>query len=207
MTILRAGVCFGGVLMLAGVGAAEVPVAVARQQVTVLALAVTAYARDVGSFPGTADGLRVLVERPTGPAAASWKGPYLEPAGVPRDPWGNAYGYSVRPDDAARPFSVYSCGPDGRSRSAGNDPDDVGVWPVTPVAAATPSPLLPRRLRGPLAWVVVLTIAVALLRRYAGRVARQPQPHVDGYVRRHRRDRRRAAATPVRSEGQDNLKV
>lgn len=183
-----------GLHLLASAGATGLATRpeVAGQQITALALAVTAYERDVGRFPSPADGLRALVERPAGPDAEGWQGPYLEPAEVPRDPWGNAYGYSVRPEDADRPFNVYSCGEDGVSASAGNDPDDVGLWPTTaPLAsaptAAPPRVRIPRLGSSPVAIIVVLTVGVALLRRHAGRVARRPQPHANGYVRRQQR--------------------
>lgn len=44
------------------------------------------------------------------------------------DPWGNPY-LSVNPDPITASDQVYfSSGPDGKSSSLGNDPDDIAPW-------------------------------------------------------------------------------
>jgi hypothetical protein len=154
----------------------------------------------MGRLPTPTEGLAVLVTAPTGADAGGWRGPYLDPAEVPRDPWGSAYVYDLRPDDPERPFTIHSRGPDGVSATAGTDADDVGLWaaPSSPgqdPGGAVLTGVVPKLLRGPFVLVVVLLVAVAWLRIYAGRAARQPELHAGGYVRRHlRRQRRRMAA-------------
>ena len=207
----------GFLVALATVGsAAETrldPVGAARVDLTALALAVTAFGRDVGRFPSTAEGLQVLLERPVGPDAGRWRGPYLDPPRVPVDPWGNAYSYVARPEDAQRPFNLSSRGQDGVSADGGDGLDDVDLWaapteaPAEASAPVLPGALLPRLLRGPLALIVGLTVVVALLKGYARRVARQTQPHADGYVRRHRRGRSRPAGPRVQPQDQNKLRV
>lgn len=183
------------------------PEQAAREQLTLLALGVTAYQRDMGRFPTRAEGLAALVQRPTGADAEHWQGPYLEqPPGLLPDPWGRPYVYDVRPAEPDRPFSIYSCGPDGISASGGNDPDDVHFWPDTAPGGPEPPAVAPletqglRRLRAPLGWVVVLTVVVALLRWYSSRAAVLPAAHPGGYVRRHQR-RRHRPETPAPPQG------
>ena len=48
---------------------------------------------DVGRYPTTDEGLQALVVRPA--SLAGWSGPYLKGSGVPADPWGNAYRYTM----------------------------------------------------------------------------------------------------------------
>ena len=191
-----------GEVSSAGGGAAEPgapgPELSAREQAVALALAVTAWQRDMGRFPTAAEGLGGLLAPPAAAASAGWRGPYLDPPQLPRDPWGNPFVYRLRPGDPERPFTVYSCGPDGVSRSGGEDPDDIGPWAAPASAASAPPPTeawgttLRRHLAGPLGVIVVLLVLVAGLRSYAQRVAGARQPHPEGYVRRHRRRQRQA---------------
>jgi len=201
-------------LALAGTGmaadsATSPPDQTAREQVTLLALGVTGFQRDVGRFPTREEGLAVLLQPPAGTVAERWHGPYLEqPPGLVPDPWGHAYVYDVRPTDPERPFTIYSCGADGVSTSGGNDADDVRLWPDAepptpeePAAVPLGSPTL-RSLRGPLGLILVLTIVLAYLKRYVRRNAVRPTEHPGGYVRRHlRRGRHGHAETPETRQG------
>ena len=72
--------------------------------------------------PSTAQGLRALVEKPTGdPVPRRWSGyeDKIEP-----DPWGMEYHYDFPGKRNPKSFDVYSAGPD---RQANTD-DDVGNW-------------------------------------------------------------------------------
>jgi general secretion pathway protein G len=75
-----------------------------------LATALKLYELDNGFFPGTAQGLKALEEKPTtSPVPQNWNGPYIERE--PLDPWGNPYQYTSpgrhRPD-----YDLYSDGKD-----------------------------------------------------------------------------------------------
>jgi len=46
---------------------------------------------------------------------------------VQLDPWGKPYRY-LAGEGLKNGFGFYSCGPDGKTSSAGNDPDDLNSW-------------------------------------------------------------------------------
>ena len=50
-----------------------------------------------------------------------------------RDPWGNDYQYRNPGEHSGKDYDLYSMGPDGRSRTNGNDKDDVALWKPDPV--------------------------------------------------------------------------
>jgi len=69
--------------------------------------------------PSTAQGLKALVERPSGdPKPRKWKQLLKQ---VPLDPWGNEYVYRSPGKDNPQGFDLYSLGPDGVESA-----DDVG---------------------------------------------------------------------------------
>jgi len=76
-----------------------------------------------GSLPSTEQGLKALVERPSGePQPRKWR--QLMPE-LPLDPWGTPYQYrnpSVRSKRDS--YDVFSCGKD---KKPDND-DDIGNW-------------------------------------------------------------------------------
>jgi general secretion pathway protein G len=85
-------------------------VSVARQSIERIGSVLDMYKLDVGSYPSTDQGLRALVEQPTG--VATWNGPYVKGA-VPVDPWNRPYAYR---DPSSRPghdFDLCSEGPSG----------------------------------------------------------------------------------------------
>jgi general secretion pathway protein G len=64
----------------------------ARIELTALRNSLDLYLLDVGAYPAERDGLRALVEKPSG--AERWNGPYIR-GNVPMDPWGHPYVYRV----------------------------------------------------------------------------------------------------------------
>ena len=82
-----------------------------------LYVAVAAFRQDTGRFPTAAEGLGVLVAPPV--PAGGWRGPYLESATLPNDPWGRPYVY-VAPAGPSH-CRILSVGPDGIQGTA----DDV----------------------------------------------------------------------------------
>ena len=96
----------------------------AAVQIADVEKALELYKLDVGRFPTTQQGLQALNQQPAG--VIGWNGPYLK-GGVPNDPWGNPYQYSI-PGRDGLPFAIYSWGADGQPGGEGNDAD-VGFLP------------------------------------------------------------------------------
>ena len=86
-----------------------------------IALALDLYELDNGAYPTTEQGLQALLSKPGN--APNWKGPYLK-GGLPRDPWGNPYGYASPGQHSRDGYDLYSKGPDG----AEGGEDDIGNW-------------------------------------------------------------------------------
>lgn len=102
-------------------------VQVAETQSRMLRGAVETFRLEVGRLPTAAEGLGVLVKAPDDEAGrARWRGPYLD-EGVPADPWGHPYQYSI-PGRDGLPFALYSFGADGKPGGEGNDAD-IGFLP------------------------------------------------------------------------------
>jgi len=82
-----------------------------------------------GRLPTEAEGLEVLLYRPTSwPEGVPWSS-FLETTDIPTDGWGNAFVYILMPESADG-FGIYSCGEDGATTSGGNDRDDLNTWNV-----------------------------------------------------------------------------
>ncbi len=100
----------------------------AEVQIKMLKGALQTLQLDYGRFPSDAEGLRLLVSPPSDPAMRSrWRGPYLDEAEIPLDPWGNPYQYSV-PGADQHPFALYSLGADGQPGGEGANAD-IGYLP------------------------------------------------------------------------------
>lgn len=121
-----------------------------KTQIGMFQSALEKYAVDMNRFPATEDGLMALIARPgdggamsdstsdgsgsidSGDAASSasgssspWDGPYLKTETLPRDPWGNAYGYEYPPThNKINIPDIWSFGPDGQE----NTEDDIVSW-------------------------------------------------------------------------------
>jgi len=107
--------------LLEQVGKSEVKVT--RAQLDAFEKALGAYRLDVGRYPMTEQGLRSLVERPSG--EPNWSGPYLSKA-IPSDPWGRPFIFRA-PGDAGHDFELMSLGKDGKPGGTGLDAD-ISVW-------------------------------------------------------------------------------
>ena len=84
------------------------------------------FQKDCGRYPTTAEDLAALVTKPADIPEARWHGPYME--SIPRDPWGHDYIYRCPGLRNTNRFDLYSRGPDGVSKSGGDDPDDIANW-------------------------------------------------------------------------------
>jgi general secretion pathway protein G len=83
-------------------------------QIKMLKGALETYRLDVGTFPTTSQGLKVLYDPPLQEnARALWKGPYLDET-IPLDAWNNSYQYQI-PGKNRHPYALYSLGSDGQA--------------------------------------------------------------------------------------------
>jgi general secretion pathway protein G len=96
--------------------------AAARAQVENFATALDGFLLDVGRYPTTQEGLKVLRVKPEG--ADKWNGPYLK-KDVPNDPWGSAYGYRAPGRNGG--YEILSYGADGKEGGEGENAD-VKSW-------------------------------------------------------------------------------
>jgi general secretion pathway protein G len=99
-----------------------------RHEIANLKTALASFREDCGRWPRTSEGLTALIKRPADTTERQWRGPYLRTMAIPKDAWGREYVYRC-PDASTNGFALYSLGPDGVSRSGGNDPDDINGWP------------------------------------------------------------------------------
>lgn len=95
----------------------------AKVQIEALAASLELYKLDNGNYPSSSDGLKALVERPSG--QNSWSGPYLKKRKLPLDPWGAAYNYRFPGKHGE--FDIFSYGADKREGGSGEDAD-VASW-------------------------------------------------------------------------------
>ena len=79
---------------------------------------------DCGRFPTTKEGWKILISPRVDGSLTNWRGPYLDPATAPIDPWGHEYVYRCPGVFNTNGYDVYSLGPDG----IGQTSDDIGNW-------------------------------------------------------------------------------
>jgi general secretion pathway protein G len=91
----------------------------ARLQIEDLAATLDTFKIEVGRYPNSDEGLRALVEAPSG--AGNWNGPYLKKKQVPKDPWGNEYHYRFPGQNGE--FDLYSLGGDNSEGGQGENKD------------------------------------------------------------------------------------
>jgi general secretion pathway protein G len=94
----------------------------AQAQIQLLATALDLFHLDVGRYPTTEEGLKVLREKPDNQPA--WGGPYLDKV-VPNDPWGRPYIYKFPGEHG--PYDLYSHGADGADGGEGEN-QDITNW-------------------------------------------------------------------------------
>ncbi len=94
----------------------------AATQIALFRTALTTFEMDSGFFPSTRGGLQDLVKRPS--EAPGWKGPYLDPPYVPKDPWQHEYLYEYPGRNNPTSYDLSSAGPDGIFGTE----DDITSW-------------------------------------------------------------------------------
>jgi general secretion pathway protein G len=93
----------------------------AKLQIEELGAGLDLFHLEVGRYPTTSEGLKALVEQPTG--VSTWNGPYLKKKYIPTDPWGNEYHYQSPGEQNV--YDLYSYGNDNMEGGEGNDADIV----------------------------------------------------------------------------------
>ncbi len=94
----------------------------AKTDIANLEVALDSFEIDTGRYPTNSEGIGALVRCPAN-VEEDWKGPYLK-RGVPKDPWGNEYGYRQPGQYNEYGYDLNSYGPDGLN---GTD-DDIKNW-------------------------------------------------------------------------------
>ena len=71
------------------------------------------YYMDNGNYPSTEQGLRALIEKPSGvPPSENWNGPYLMRKVIPSDAWGRELHYQCPAEHNTDTFDLSSYGQD-----------------------------------------------------------------------------------------------
>lgn len=110
LVIVIIGILAGALVASLGGRSQDARVARAKSDISSgIPLALDLFEQDIGRYPTSEEGLKVLVESPN---VSGWKGPYLK-TGLKPDPWDKPYIYSVNPDDP-RHYKLSSAGPDNR---------------------------------------------------------------------------------------------
>jgi general secretion pathway protein G len=91
-------------------------VSVAKQSIERIGSVLDMYKLDVGTYPSADQGLKALVEKPTGVAA--WNGPYIKGT-EPVDAWNHPYIYRNPSSRSGHDYDLCSAGPSGNA--SGND--------------------------------------------------------------------------------------
>lgn len=81
------------------------------------------YKMAMGDYPSTQEGLQALISPPSN-KADKWRGPYLDPAKIPLDPWGEPYHYAYPGTHNKDSYDIWSSGPDHQNGTE----DDIGNW-------------------------------------------------------------------------------
>ena len=100
-----------------------------KAQVQALEAAITTYQMDNGRFPTSDQGLRALIEKPSGaPEPYDWRpGGYLSKRELPRDAWNNEFQYASPGERNPDSFDLWSLGRDGKPGGLEED-SDIGNW-------------------------------------------------------------------------------
>ena len=95
---------------------------VAKSQIAMLEAALDQYRLDMGRYPTTEEGLKVLIEPPEDEdLKKNWRGPYLKKKKIPKDPWGREYQYRCPGEHGE--YDLWSYGADGQPGGEGENAD------------------------------------------------------------------------------------
>lgn len=96
-----------------------------QRQIDAYKTALGVYELDNGFYPTTEQGLNALISQPSSPPVPqNWKGPYLDPPVLRKDPWGRDYIYRYPGQKIPNGYDLFSPGRNGVE----GDEDDIGNW-------------------------------------------------------------------------------
>ncbi|MCX7887159.1 MAG: type II secretion system major pseudopilin GspG [Verrucomicrobiae bacterium] len=125
LTVVIIGLLVGVAIVLLGRRSAEAKKVTVRRQIDAYKTALGLYELDNGFYPTTEQGLLALIVKPTTPPVPNnWRGPYLDPPALRKDPWGHDYIYIYPGARNPSGYDLFSVGPNG----AQGDDDDIGNW-------------------------------------------------------------------------------
>lgn len=96
----------------------------AKSRIAEISAQLDLYKLETGRYPTTAEGLKALIQAPSG--VANWNGPYVKNADSIKDTWNNDMIYRS-PGSDNRPFEIISLGADGKEGGEGAN-KDVTSW-------------------------------------------------------------------------------
>ena len=102
----------------------DAKIASAKSHIAELEAAVERFNVNMDRYPTADEGLKVLLEPPSG-GDQKWRGPYVKQ--LRPDPWGNPYQYRRPGTHHAGAFDIWSRGADGADGGEG-DAADIGNW-------------------------------------------------------------------------------
>ena len=102
----------------------EAKVSAAKANISQLETAIERFNIHMDRYPTTEEGLKVLVDPPSGDEK-KWRGPYISV--LRNDPWGNAFQYRTPGTHGKTRFDLWSRGKDGADGGDG-DAADIGNW-------------------------------------------------------------------------------
>ena len=102
----------------------DAKVASSKSQIADLESAVERFHVHMDRYPTAEEGLKVLVDAPSGDDK-KWRGPYIKQ--LRSDPWGNPYVYRRPGMKHSASFDLWSKGADGNDGGEG-DAADIGNW-------------------------------------------------------------------------------
>ena len=93
---------------------------IGKSKIVALSGPLDIYKLDTGKYPSTQEGLKALLQAPSG--VANWSGPYVKNADELKDPWRNDLIYRS-PGNENRPYEIVSLGADGQEGGEGANRD------------------------------------------------------------------------------------
>ncbi len=96
----------------------------AKSHIAEIAAQLDLYKLETGRYPSSAEGLKALVQAPSG--VANWNGPYVKNADAIKDTWNNEMIYRS-PGSDNRGFEIISLGADGKEGGEGAN-KDITSW-------------------------------------------------------------------------------
>lgn len=125
LVVIIIGMLVGVAVVKLGGKTKEAQITAARDQIHNYETALDLYELDNGFLPTTEQSLQALITQPgSPPAPGNWKGPYLRPPVLRKDPWQRDFKYVCPGQHNTSSFDISSPGPDGQE---GNE-DDIGNW-------------------------------------------------------------------------------